>query len=206
MRLAVLASGRGSNMEAILAAIDRGDLSAEAVLVLSDQNGAAVLHKARSRGITAVHLDPKAFSGSRAYHLKMVELLRESRADLVVLAGYMRIVGRTMLEAFPNRILNIHPSLLPAFPGLEAQKQAIEYGVKISGCTVHFVDAGMDTGPIIAQRAVPVEEGDTPDSLAARILVQEHDLYWRVIKLRGEGRLAVDGRRVMVDGSLCKEL
>lgn len=198
MKLAILASGRGSNLEAILAAIDRGDLRAGVALVLSDQAGAAALDKARARGIKAVHLDPGAFPSSKEYHLRMVETLREHRTDLIVLAGYMRIVGRTVLEAFSNRILNIHPSLLPSFPGLEAQKQAIEHGVKVSGCTVHLVDAGMDTGPIVAQRAVPVEEGDTPETLAARILVQEHDLYWRAIKLFGEGRLAVEGRRVMV--------
>ncbi len=200
LRLAILASGRGSNLEAILAAIDRGDLRAEVALVFSDQAGAAALDKARDRGIMAVHLDPKSLSSSKEYHLRLVEILRQHRVDLIVLAGYMRIVGRMVLEAFHNRILNIHPSLLPSFPGLEAQKQAIEHGVKVSGCTVHFVDAGMDTGPIIAQRAVPVEDGDTPTTLAARILVQEHDLYWRVIKLFGEGRLAVEGRRVMVTG------
>jgi len=143
-------------------------------------------------------IDPKAFPDRDAYEIELVRHLQGEEIDFVVLAGYMRLVGRVILKAYQDRVLNIHPALLPSFPGLHAQRQAVEYGVKYSGCTVHFVDQGMDTGPIIRQAVVPVEENDTEDSLAERILVQEHQLYWQVLQLLAEGRVYIEGRKVYI--------
>ncbi len=198
LRLAVLASGRGSNFEAIQRAIEEGRLDACICIVISDQVEAPVLEKALRAGIESIYINPASFAGKAAYEQRLVEELGARHVDLVVLAGYMRLVGTTLLEQYPQRILNIHPSLLPAFKGLDAQQQALDYGVKWSGCTVHFVDAGMDSGPIIMQTAVPVEDGDDEESLAARILVEEHRLYPRVIQAIARGLVRVQGRRVTI--------
>jgi len=204
-RLGVLASGRGTNLQAIIDAIERGELAATIAVVVSDRQDAEALKRAGRHGLEAVWLDPKAASASSreaarmAYDTRLVALLREHRVDLVVLAGYMRILGQAILDAFPRRVVNIHPALLPSFPGKDGPRQAVEHGVKVSGCTVHFVDGGVDTGPVILQKAVPVLAGDTFETLAERILVEEHRLYPQAIGLFAEGRLrVVDGRRVEV--------
>ena len=198
-RLAVLVSGRGSNLQAIIDNIESGDLSAELAVVISDQADAYALERAEKHGIAAMHISAKGYKGRRdEYDALLVEKLRGKNVDLVCLAGFMRIITPTLIRAFPNRILNIHPSLLPAFPGLHVQKAALEHGVKFSGCTVHFVDEGMDTGPIIIQAVVPILNTDTEDTLSARILKQEHVIYSRAIQLFAEGRLVVQGRRVVV--------
>lgn len=196
--LGVLASGRGSNLQAILDAIARGDLPAEVRVVVSDRAGAQALERARRAGAAAVFVDPKAHPGREALDAELARVLREHGVDLVILAGYMRILGPGFVAAFRGRVLNIHPSLLPAFPGLHAQRQALEHGVKVAGCTVHFVDEGLDSGPILLQAAVPVLEDDTEETLSARILEQEHRLYPEAIRLFAEGRLRVEGRRVRI--------
>lgn len=198
LRLAVLASGRGSNFLAIHAASEKGQLDADLCLLLSDQAAAPALDRARQLGIKAVHIDPHTYTNRDDYETEVVRHLHAENIDMVVLAGYMRLVGRVMLGAFPDRVLNIHPALLPSFAGLHAQRQAVDYGVKYSGCTVHFVDKGMDTGPIIKQAVVPVEDDDSEDSLAQRILVQEHQLYWQVLQLLAEGRVYIEGRKVHI--------
>ena len=198
-RLAVLVSGRGSNLQAIIDTIESGDLSAELAVVISDQAGAYALERAEKHGIAAMHVSAKGYKGRRdEYDALLAEKLRGENVELVCLAGFMRIITPTLIRAFPNRILNIHPSLLPAFPGLHVQKAALEHGVKFSGCTVHFVDEGMDTGPIIIQAVVPILNRDTEDTLSTRILKQEHVIYSRAIQLFAEGRLVVQGRRVVV--------
>jgi len=198
VRLGVLASGRGSNLQAILDAAAGGGLDAEVRVVVSDVPGAYALERARTSGVPAAVVDPRGLGGKAAYERRIAAVLAEHGVELVALAGYMRIVGPTLLEAFPGRILNIHPSLLPAFPGLHVQRKAIEHGARFSGCTVHFVDAGVDTGPIVIQAVVPVLDGDHEDDLAARILRQEHRIFPRAIQLYAEGRLRVEGRRVVV--------
>lgn len=198
LRLGVLASGRGSNLQAILDAIGRGDLAAEVRVVVSDRPGARALERARQAGAAAVFVDRSAYPDREAADAAMARVLQEHGVDLVILAGYMRILGRGFVAAFRGRVLNIHPSLLPAFPGLHAQRQALEHGVKVAGCTVHFVDEGLDSGPIVLQAAVPVLEGDTEETLSARILEQEHRLYPEAIRLFAEGRLRVEGRRVRI--------
>ncbi len=198
LRLAVLASGRGSNLQAIIDAIEQKRLQAILAVVISNKAEAPALERARKHGVPAVFLDPKAVSGREAYDAAILEQLRQHDVGLVALAGYMKIVTRVLLDAYPHRIMNIHPSLLPAFPGLSAQQQALDWGAKVSGCTVHFVEEGVDTGPIIQQAAVPVLEGDTAESLEARILQQEHRIYSEAIQLFAEGRLAIEGRRVRV--------
>ncbi len=179
-------------------AIAAGRLPAQVVVVLSDKQGAVALERARAAGIPAEFVDPASFPSREAFDRRLAERLKAYGVDLVVLAGFMRILSPAFVRAFPGRIMNIHPSLLPAFPGLHAQRQALEYGVKVSGCTVHFVDEGLDSGPIIMQAAVPVREGDTEESLAARILEQEHRLYPDAIRLFAEGRLQVEGRQVRI--------
>jgi phosphoribosylglycinamide formyltransferase-1 len=166
--------------------------------VISNNAGAFALERARKHGIPALHVDHRLFSGRGAYDAALVETLQEHQVELVVLAGFMRILTPVLIDAFPTRIMNIHPALLPAFPGLHAQRQALDYGVKIAGCTVHFVDAGTDTGPVVLQAAVPVLEGDTEETLSARILTQEHRIYPEAIQLFAEGRLRVEGRRVFI--------
>ena len=198
LRLAVLASGRGSNLQAIIDAIEQGRLQAVLAVVISNKAEAQALDRARKHGAPAVFLDPKATPGREAYDAVILEQLRKHDAGLVALAGYMKIVTRVLLDAYADRIMNIHPSLLPSFPGLAAQQQALDWGAKVSGCTVHFVEEGVDTGPIIRQAAVPVLEGDTAESLEARILAEEHRIYAEAIQLFAEGRLTIEGRRVHI--------
>ena len=202
VRLGVLVSGRGSNLQAIIDAIEAGTLSAEVAVVLSNKQAAGVLERARKHSAPAVWLDPKPFVGRpdsrEAYDRAVLEVLQKHEVDLVLLAGYMKIVTAVLVTAYENRMMNIHPSLLPSFPGLDVQKKAIDHGCKIAGCTVHFVTEGVDEGPIIIQAAVPILAGDTPDALAARILEQEHQVYPRAIQLYAEGKLRVEGRRVTV--------
>lgn len=198
LRLGVLASGRGSNFDAIYAAIDRGDLQARIEVLISDKKDAPALDKASMRGIPIRYIDPKAYSDRESYESEIVTSLRQAGAELVVLAGYMRLVGQVFLQNYRWRILNIHPALLPSFTGLHAQRQAVDYGVRFSGCTVHMVDEGMDTGPIILQAVVPVLQNDNEDSLAARILQQEHQIYWQALQFFAEGRVYLDGRKVII--------
>jgi phosphoribosylglycinamide formyltransferase-1 len=197
-RLGILLSGRGSNFQAIADAIDAGQLDAEIAVVISNRPDAPGIDIARQKGLNAVVLPSKNLD-REVYDRQVVALLREKRAELVILAGYMRILSGFMLQAFPMGILNIHPSLLPAFPGLDAQHQAIEHGVKFSGCTVHFVDEGLDSGPIVQQAVVPVLDGDSAETLAARILVEEHRIYPEAIALVLSGKYRVEGRRVIAD-------
>lgn len=198
LRLGVMASGRGSNLQSMMDAASAGKIDSEVVVVLSDNEGAFALERARKAGIPAVHVNPANYTSKEDYERVIVETLRNYNVGLVCLAGYMRLVGPAMLESFPNKIINIHPSLLPSFPGLHGQEQALEYGVKFSGCTVHFVDEGIDTGPIIIQAVVPVLEDDTVETLSARILAQEHVIYPEAIRLYAAGRLKINGRKVSV--------
>lgn len=198
LRIGLLASGRGSNLQAIIGAIEAGKLDCRLAVVVSDRADARALERARKHGIDTVFLDPKAYPGREAYDQAVLAELAEHRVELVCLAGYMRILTPMFVRALPGQIMNIHPALLPAFPGLHAQRQALKYGVRVSGATVHFVDEGVDTGPIICQAAVPVREDDTEETLAARILAEEHELYPRAIRLYAEGRLSIRGRRVLV--------
>ena len=200
IKVGVLVSGRGSNLQAIIDNIGTGALSAELTVVISDQPDAYALERARKHNIPGVHVSARGYKGKRdEYDALLVKELQKHDVELVVLAGFMRIITPTLLKAFPDRVMNIHPALLPAFPGLHVQKAALEHGVKFSGCTVHFVDEGMDSGPIIIQAVVPILDNDTEDSLSARILKQEHKIYSRAIQLFAEDRLRVEGRRVLVD-------
>jgi phosphoribosylglycinamide formyltransferase-1 len=194
-RLGILLSGRGSNFEAIAASIDAGRLDAEIVVVLSNRPDARGLEVARQRGLNAVSIPSKGLD-REVYDRMVVAELKKNEVDLVCLAGYMRLLSAYFVREFPLRILNIHPSLLPSFPGLEAQHQALEHGVKISGCTVHFVDELLDAGPIVIQRAVPVLDEDTEETLAARILEQEHQAYTEAIRIVLSGQFRIQGRRV----------
>lgn len=198
LRLAVLASGRGSNLGAILDACRGTDFPARVALVVSDREQAHALTRARHQGVQAVFLDPKAHGDRAAYDAALLATLDGHRVGLVCLAGFMRLLGPAFVAAWRGRLMNVHPALLPAFPGLHAQRQALEYGVRVAGATVHLVDDGVDTGPIILQASVPVRADDTEASLSARILVEEHRLYPEAIRLFAEGRLALDGRRVRV--------
>lgn len=198
LQLAVMASGRGSNFEAIQEAIEKGQLNAQIKMLISDKEQAPALLKAEAAGIKAYFIDPCKYSDKAAYEMEVVKKLRENNIDILVLAGYMRLVGAVLLNAYPRRILNIHPALLPSFPGLQAQRQAVNYGVKFSGCTVHLVDDGVDTGPIIAQAVVPVLPDDNEDTLAERILVEEHKLYPRVLQWIAAGKVFIDGSRAIV--------
>ena len=196
--IAVLLSGGGTNLQAIIDAIEAKKLDAEIKLVLSNKADAYGLVRATQHGIATAVLDHKQYSSREAYDQAAVDKLRGARIDLVVLAGFMRLLSPVFVGAFSNRIMNIHPALLPAFPGLHVQKKALEYGVRFAGCTVHFVNEECDAGPIIIQAVVPVFTDDTEDSLAARILEQEHRIYPRAIQLYAEGRLQFEGRRVVV--------
>jgi phosphoribosylglycinamide formyltransferase 1 len=195
-RLAILVSGRGSNFEAIAKNIREGKLDAEIAAVVANNPEAKALETARGLGLNAVCLPSKGID-SDTYAQMVVDALAPLGIDLVCLAGFMRRVGQPLLEAYAMRILNIHPSLLPSFPGLHVQQQALDYGAKWSGCTVHFVDAGLDTGPIVAQAAVPVLDGDTADTLAARILVEEHKVFSEAIGVVLSGKYRLEGRRVV---------
>jgi len=200
-RLGVLASGRGSNLQAVMDAALAGRINAPIAVGLSDKKDSAALERARKGGISAVFLDPAESAGREEYDRRIVGVLKEHRVDLVILAGYMRIVTPGLIGPFRRRIINIHPSLLPAFPGLRAQKKALDWGVKVSGCTVHFVEETVDSGPIIIQAAVPVREDDTEETLSARILEQEHRILPQAIQFFAEGRFDVTGRRVAVRGT-----
>jgi phosphoribosylglycinamide formyltransferase-1 len=198
-RIAVLISGRGSNLQAIIDAIRDRRLDAEIALVLSNRAQAAGLDRAREAGIEAMHLHPRDYGDRDAYDRAIVEALRRRRVDLVCLAGFMRLVGPPLLDAYPLGILNVHPSLLPAFPGLDAQRQAFDYGVRVTGATVHFVTPELDGGPIVLQSAVPVLPDDTPDTLAARILVEEHRIYPEAIQIVVTGAWSIEGRRITIE-------
>jgi phosphoribosylglycinamide formyltransferase-1 len=194
----VLVSGRGSNLQAIIDSIENKYLQAQISVVISDVADAYALVRARTHGINAVHIDPRKFASKELYEDEVLQLLNSNDVQLVLLAGYMRILGKTLLTAYVNRILNIHPALLPAFPGLHAQEQAFNHGVKVAGCTVHFVDAQLDGGPIILQKCVEVREDDTAQTLADRILEQEHKIYPEAVKLFVENKLRVEGRNVKI--------
>ncbi|MFZ0584199.1 MAG: phosphoribosylglycinamide formyltransferase [Candidatus Acidiferrales bacterium] len=198
-RIGVLLSGRGSNFEALADSIAAGRIPhAEIAIVLSNREGAPGIEKARARGIPTQVIPSKGLE-REAYDKLVVAALREKNVDLVCLAGYMRLLSPHFVAAFPSRILNIHPSLLPAFPGLESQRQALEHGAKFSGCTVHFVDENLDAGPIILQACVSIEDQDTPETLAARILREEHRIYTEAVRIVLEGRYRIEGRRVLLD-------
>jgi phosphoribosylglycinamide formyltransferase-1 len=209
IRVGVLASGGGTNLQAILDACAARRIQAEVAVVLSNVPGAGALERARRAGVPTEIVPSKGVTDRAAYDEKLVEVLRAYRVELVCLAGYMRLVTPAFLRAFgptPEtrgcpRVLNVHPGLLPSFSGLHAQRQCVEYGARFAGCTVHFVDEGTDTGPIIAQAVVPVEPGDVEETLARRILEQEHRLYPQAIQWFAEGRLSVEGRKVTVDGA-----
>ena len=201
LRIGALASGGGTNLQVIIDRCQDGKLDAEIVLVISNNPDAGALERARRAGIAVCCIDHRRFAGREDFDAALVQALREAEVDLVILAGFMRIITPVFVDAFPHRIMNIHPALLPAFPGLHVQRKALEYGVRFAGCTVHFVDTGTDTGPIIIQAVVPVHDDDTEETLSARILEQEHQIYPRAIQLFAEGRLRVEGRRVLVDRS-----
>jgi phosphoribosylglycinamide formyltransferase 1 len=194
-RLGVLISGRGSNLQALIDAIATGRLDASIAVVISNRKDAAGLERAREAGIEAIVVSHRDFGSRDDYDRALATALQGRVVNLVCLAGFMRLVGRELIEAFPSRILNIHPSLLPAFPGLDAQKQAIEHGVKVSGVTVHLVTAELDGGPIVIQRAVPVMPGDTAESLAERILEEEHRAYPEAVQIILDGGWRLEGRR-----------
>jgi len=196
-RIGVLLSGRGSNFEALAESVSAGRIpNAEIAIVISNREGAPGIEKARRRGIETRVVPSKGLE-REAYDRQVVAVLEEKQVDLVCLAGFMRLLSPYFVEEFRNRILNIHPSLLPAFPGLEAQRQAVEYGVKWSGCTVHIVDENLDAGPIVVQAVVPVLDSDTPETLAARILVEEHRIYSEAVRIVLQGRFRIEGRRVI---------
>ena len=195
--LGVLISGRGSNLQSIIDAISARRLDATIAVVISNRGDAQGLQRARDAGIDAVHLSPRGYPDRDGYDWALADLLTKRGVSIVCLAGFMRLVGRPLLDAFPNRILNIHPSLLPAFPGLDAQRQALEHGVTVTGATVHIVNAELDGGPIVLQSAVPVLEHDTVDTLAARVLLEEHRLYPEAIRLMLDEGWSVAGRRLV---------
>jgi phosphoribosylglycinamide formyltransferase-1 len=197
MRLGILISGRGSNFEAIANAIARRKLDAEIAIVISNRASAGGLDIARQRGIPMRVIESRGME-REAYDKLVIDELKMHEVDLVCLAGFMRLLSASFVQSFPNRVVNIHPSLLPAFPGLDAQRQALEYGAKITGCTVHLVDEFLDSGPILVQSAVPVLDADTVDTLSARILAQEHVIYPKAIQYLVERRITLEGRRVMI--------
>jgi len=197
-RIGVLLSGRGSNFEALADSVASGRIpNAEIALVISHREGAPGIERARERGIDALVIPSKGLE-REAYDRQVVAALQERKIDLVCLAGYMRLLSPYFVQAFRERVLNIHPSLLPAFPGLESQRQALEHGAKFAGCTVHFVDETLDAGPIILQSAVPIRDDDTVESLSSRILAQEHRIYSQAVRIVLEGRFHIDGRRVII--------
>jgi phosphoribosylglycinamide formyltransferase-1 len=199
IRLGVLISGRGTNLQSIIDASKKGEIDAEIAIVISDKKDAYGLIRAKENNIHTLSLSPKDYKNREDFDKKVVEELNKHKVDLVLLAGFMRIVTSVLIEPFRNRIMNIHPALLPSFPGLDAQKQALEHGVRFSGCTVHLVEEGMDEGPIIIQAVVPVMDNDTVDTLSELILKYEHKIYPIAIQLFAEGRLKVEGRKVLVN-------
>ncbi|HEY4908424.1 MAG TPA: phosphoribosylglycinamide formyltransferase [Methylomirabilota bacterium] len=198
LRIAVLASGRGSNFQALVEAAEGARLPAVVTVLISDRGTAPALDIARAHGIEALFLDPKQYPNREAHEKAVIAALEDHRVGLVCHAGYMRILTATYIEHFRGRALNIHPSLLPAFPGLHAQRQALEHGVRVSGATVHFADEGVDTGPIVLQAAVPVLPGDTEETLSRRILAEEHRIYPEAVRLFAQGRLSIEGRIVHI--------
>jgi phosphoribosylglycinamide formyltransferase 1 len=197
-KIAILISGRGSNMQSIVEACKRGYINATVSIVLSNRAEAPGLEFARSENIEAVVLPHKAFPVREDYDRQVVDILHQKQVDLICLAGFMRLLSSVFVSAFPNRIMNIHPALLPSFPGLHAQKQAVEYGVKVTGCTVHFVDEGLDSGPIILQKTLEVKPDDTEETLSGRLLPLEHAAYVEAVKLFFENRVHVENRKVVI--------
>ena len=201
LRLGVLVSGRGSNLQAIIDASEAGAMDAMVVIVISDVAEAYALERARTHGIDAAFVDPSVYNTSESFDAAVLDLLHKREVELVCLAGFMRLLSSHLVREYRNKIMNIHPALLPAFPGLHAQCKALQYGLKFSGCSVHFVDEGVDTGPIIIQAVVPVLDDDTDESLSTRILTYEHQIYPRAIQLFAEGLLEIRGRRVLCHGT-----
>ena len=197
-KIAVLASGRGSNFQALLESIAAGKINGHCVALITDNKDAYAVERAKKAGIPVIVHHFKDYPSRDAYEKDLLSSMQKTGADLFVCAGYMRIIGAEIANAFAGKMINIHPALLPSFPGLHGQKQALDYGVKIAGCTVHFVDAGVDSGPVIVQRAVPVLDDDTEDSLSDRILEQEHIAHTEAVSLFCEDRLRIEGRRVRV--------
>jgi phosphoribosylglycinamide formyltransferase-1 len=197
-RIAVLASGRGSNFQAVIEAIAAGRIPASCVALITDNPKAYAIERAQRAEVPVVVLDYASFTSKAEYELALLDAMQRQEADLFVLAGYMRILGVAIVQAFPHKIVNIHPALLPGFTGLHAQRQAVAYGVKVAGCTVHFVDENLDCGPIILQKCVPVREDDDEESLAERILVEEHTCYPEAVRLFCEDRLVIAGRIVRI--------
>ena len=196
--MGVLISGNGSNLQSIIDHIEKGSLKAVIKIVISNNPNAYGITRAKKHGIPFVVLKNGDFKNKEEFDLELIRILESKCVDLVILAGFMRIISPTILKAFPQKIMNIHPALLPSFPGIHGQKQALEYGVKISGCTVHFVDEGVDTGPIIMQKAVQVFDDDTEETLAARILTDEHRIYPQAIQLFAEGKIEIKGRKIRI--------
>ncbi len=198
LTIGVLASGRGSNFQSIIDNINSGYLKARIVALITDNPKAYAIERAKKSNIEALIISPKDFPDKDSYYQHITEVFKSKGVELVVLAGFMRVVGKPLIDAFKNKIMNIHPALLPSFPGLHGQKQALDNGVRISGCTVHFVDERIDTGPIIIQAAVPVYDDDTEDSLSERMLKQEHRIFPLAIKLFSEGKITVKGKKVII--------
>ncbi|MCK8816669.1 phosphoribosylglycinamide formyltransferase [Natroniella sulfidigena] len=202
LKLGVLASGRGTNLQSIIDAVKAGELEAEIEVVISDNQDAQALERAAKHQIEARYVGPGNYDNIQDFEQAIIDQLERNDVELVILAGFMKLLSPYFIEYYQSRIMNIHPSLLPAFKGLHAQQQALDYGVKVAGCTVHFVDQGMDTGPIILQAAVEVKEDDTEESLASRILEEEHRIYPAAIKLYAEGKLEIEGGKVKIKESL----
>jgi len=198
LRIGVLASGGGTNLQSIIDGCQNGNIDAEIVTVISNNPTSGALSRANNAGIATQCINHRSFDKRDDFDTKVVAALKDNNVQLVVLAGFMRIIGQRFLDAFPGRIMNIHPALLPAFPGLHVQQKALDYGARFAGCTVHFVDGGVDTGPIIAQAVVPVLDNDTEETLAARILVQEHRIYPEAIQWFAQGAISIVGRKVIV--------
>jgi len=198
LAIGILASGRGSNFQSIIDSIESGNLSAKIAILITDKSDAYAIERASKHNIETLIIKPSDFSDKNEYYSHIAVELKKRNVGLVVLAGFMRVVGKALIDQFPDRVINIHPALLPSFPGLHGHKDAIDYGVRISGCTVHFADEGVDTGPIIMQAAVPAYHDDTEDTLSERILKQEHRIYPYVIKLFAEGKISIDGRKVTI--------
>jgi len=198
INIGVLVSGRGTNLQAIIEAIEEGKIEGEIKVVISDNPDAYGLKRAKQHNIETQYINFKKFKKREDYDKEIIKSLKEKKIDLVVLAGYMRILSPYFIRTYKNKIINIHPALLPSFSGLHAQGQAVKYGVKVSGCTVHFVDEGVDSGPIVLQRALEVKDDDTEESLAERILKEEHQIYPQAIQLFSQGRLMIKGRRVFI--------
>ncbi len=199
LKIGVLASGKGSNLQAIIDSINKGEVAGEVVLVISDRSNAGALLRAENHGIRNLFLDPRKFKDRKSYDERIIGELKKENVELILLAGYMRLLSPVMIQSFHQRIMNIHPSLLPSFPGKEGVSQAFDYGVKVTGCTVHFVDEGLDTGPVILQDSVPVLQEDTLETLQSRIHAAEHRIYPRAVDLFSRGIIKVKGRRCIID-------